>query len=289
MGRRAAYRLATSARLERVATGSGFTRRLAFRHARRYVAGLDEDAALTVVRSLRAEGLDASVDLSARTSTTRWSPTRSSSATSPSPRGSPTPPGSYLSLDCSHLGLVADARACGARVERIARGLPPAMRLQLGAEQSERADAIQETALRAVAAGLPVMLTVQANLRRSPADVERLAAAGVPIRLVKGAYVEDPGHALPWGGETDAAFVALAGRLAELAADHSLATHDQAILARLPSQPGVPAPPVECLLGVRSDAARRLATQGRPVRIYVPYGARWFRYAARRAAESIGG
>jgi proline dehydrogenase len=35
------------------------------------------------------------------------------------------------------------------------------------------------------------MATVQANLRRSPHDITRLAAAGVPGRLVKGARLPE--------------------------------------------------------------------------------------------------
>jgi proline dehydrogenase len=46
--------------------------------------------------------------------------------------------------------------------------------------------------------------------------------------------------------------------------------------------------PIEFLLGVREDDARRLAQAGHRVRVYVPYGERWFRYYARRVAESIG-
>ena len=43
---------------------------------------------------------------------------------------------------------------------------------------------------------------------------------------------------------------------------------------------------VEMLLGVRTDDLEPLAARGVPVRVYVPYGDRWFRYAMRRAAES---
>lgn len=39
---------------------------------------------------------------------------------------------------------------------------------------------------------------------------------------------------------------------------------------------------VEMLLGVRSADASALAGRGLPVRIYVPYGDGWFRYAMRR-------
>jgi proline dehydrogenase len=45
---------------------------------------------------------------------------------------------------------------------------------------------------------------------------------------------------------------------------------------------------VEMLLGVRSADASALAGRGVPVRIYVPYGGDWFRYAMRRWAESAG-
>jgi proline dehydrogenase len=286
MGRKAAYRLATSDRIERIAMSSGFTRHAAFLRARRYVAGLDEHAAVAVVRNLRAQGLAASVDLfgedvddaaTADAVVDRYRSLAERLATEPR---------AFLSLDCSHLGLDVDAGACSARVQRIARGMPEGMSLQLGAEQSGRADAILEIAREAAEDGLPVMQTVQANLRRSPQDVESLVAAGIPIRLVKGAFVEPAEIALPWGAETDAAYLALAERLVSLGAPHTLATHDQAILERL--LPLRPDTGVECLLGVRPEDARRLAAGGRQVRVYVPYGERWFRYAARRAAESIG-
>jgi proline dehydrogenase len=130
------------------------------------------------------------------------------------------------------------------------------------------------------------MVTVQANLRRSARDIEELAAGGIPVRLVKGAYVESPAIAHAWGPATDQAFLALASRLAELGAEHALATHDPAILARL--LPARDRAWIEFLLGVRAEDARRLAREGHHVRIYVPYGRRWFRYYARRVAESIG-
>lgn len=289
VGRKAAYRIATSDLVEQLAMSSGISRHIAFRHARRYVAGLNADAALAVVHDLRESGLAASVDLfgedvddaaTANGVVARYLSLAETLAGHP---------GTYLSLDCSHLGLDADVRACGQRVQQIAKRLPRGARLQLGAERSARTDAILSVALAAAAEGAPVMLTVQANLRRSTRDIEDLARAGVPIRLVKGAYVEPSGIAHAWGAETDAAYVELATRLATLEADHSLATHDQAILERLlPPLERVAGATVEYLLGVRPDDARRLAAAGWNVRIYVPYGERWFRYAARRAAESIG-
>jgi proline dehydrogenase len=65
-----------------------------------------------------------------------------------------------------------------------------------------------------------------------------------------------------------------------------LGTHDpvlrEALLRALPNTR------IEMLLGVRTDDARALAAAGTGVRIYVPYGEDWFRYAMRRFAESRG-
>jgi proline dehydrogenase len=284
--RRRAVALATSDRLEQLVERSPSVRRAVLRRALRYVAGLDERAALTVVADLSLAGLDASVDLFGENSDDPVAADAVVERYRLLAGLLASHPGSYLSLDCSHLALDRDPVACRARVERIAASLPPGARLQLGAEEAARTDAIQELARAAAAAGAPVMLTVQANLRRSTDDVERLAGAGIPIRLVKGAYAERPETAFPWGAETDAAYVALAERLAARGAEHSLATHDPALLDRLlGGRTGVH---VEFLLGVRPEHAHELVAAGQHVRIYVPYGERWFRYYARRVAESIG-
>jgi proline dehydrogenase len=39
------------------------------------------------------------------------------------------------------------------------------------------------------------------------------------------------------------------------------------------------------LYGIRPDEQRRLARQGRTVRVYVPYGDQWYGYLMRRLAE----
>lgn len=108
----------------------------------------------------------------------------------------------------------------------------------------------------------------------------------MPIRLFKGAYVEDPRVAQPWGESTDLAFLELAHELHANGAEIALATHDpslrEALLRALPDVG------VEMLLGVRSADASALAGRDVPIRIYVPYGDGWFRYAMRRWAESAG-
>jgi proline dehydrogenase len=66
----------------------------------------------------------------------------------------------------------------------------------------------------------------------------------------------------------------------------ALATHDgvlrEALLLALGPRP------VEHLLGVRPDVLAGLVARGVPARVYVPFGADWFRYWMRRVAESRG-
>ena len=128
--------------------------------------------------------------------------------------------------------------------------------------------------------------TAQANLRRTPSDLERLVEAGVHLRLVKGAYAESPELALPFGEPTDVAYLRLAHRIAATGAPFSLATHDGVLREALLAALGPVT--IEQLLGVRPDVLDDLVGRGLPVRVYVPFGENWFRYWMRRLAESRG-
>lgn len=128
--------------------------------------------------------------------------------------------------------------------------------------------------------------TVQANLHRAAGDLDQLVSAGAHVRLVKGAYVEPPERALPYGEATDIAYLRLAHRLAESDVPFALATHDgvlrEALLTALGPRP------IEQLLGVLPDVLDDLTARRVPVRVYVPFGHDWFRYWMRRVAESRG-
>jgi proline dehydrogenase len=193
----------------------------------------------------------------------------------------------WLSVDLSHLALDAGAAAVADRLAAIVDALPSGRRVQVGAEELALTDSILECVMAVAARGRADRLgaTVQANLVRSPADADRLADAGVHIRLVKGAYVETTG-AHPFGEPTDVAFLRLGFRLAERGAAWSVASHDGRLREALLLAHGAVA--VEQLLGVRPEALNELRDRGVPTRVYVPYGPDWFRYWARRVAESRG-
>jgi proline dehydrogenase len=259
----------------------------AYRLARGYIAGTGLEDALACAHRLAAEGLASSIDFFGENLS---DPIEADRVTDDYVALAETleraPDNTFLSIDLSHIGLDQPGEAVQHRLERIASALPAGRRIQVGAEQERRAGPILAAVSVVARQGGAVSGTIQANLKRSRADAHALAEGGVPIRLVKGAYVEDPEVALPSGEATALAFLELAYDLHANGAEFAIATHDAVLReALLRALPGVG---VEMLLGVRSADARALAARGVPVRIYAPYGDGWFRYAMRRWAESVG-
>jgi proline dehydrogenase len=286
--RAALFRVATSERLERAVKTLPFGEAAAWRAASRYLAGRSRDQALAAANTLLHRGHAISLDLFGERVTDPAVADQVLADYVDLAGALPPPPSDvWLSVDLSHLALDTDSSAVADRLATIARALPAGRRVQVGAEEAARADAILSCVLDVAARGLADRLgaTVQANLLRAPADADALAGAGVHVRLVKGAYVEATG-AHPFGEATDVAFLRLGFRLAERDATWSMATHDgrlreALLLARGPL-------PVEHLLGVRPQALDELHARGIPTRVYVPYGPNWYRYWLRRVAESRG-
>jgi proline dehydrogenase len=290
VGRQTLFKLATSERFERAVRALPGGSALAYRLASPYIAGSTVEDALVTARGLAERGARSSIDFFGENVTDPAEADRVADEYVRLAAGlAAAPPGTYLALDLSHIGLDGPAAAVTRRLERIAAAVPEDSLVQVGAEQAERIDRILDAVLAIARAGGShpwVSATVQANLRRSARDAVVLTEAGVPIRLVKGAHVESPAIAHPWGDATDVAFIELAYELHRAGATLSLATHDPVLReALLPALPGVG---VEMLLGVRPGDQAALVARGVPLRLYVPFGDAWFRYAMRRWAESLG-
>jgi proline dehydrogenase len=131
-------------------------------------------------------------------------------------------------------------------------------------------------------------LALQACLRRTPGDLERLIPLGGHLRLCKGAYVEPADIALQSRSEVDAAFARqLRSLMGSEGALPAIATHDQALvdltraLATDRNQPFE----FQMLYGVRPALQRELVAAGYPLRVYLPFGSQWYPYLTRRLAE----
>jgi proline dehydrogenase len=157
-----------------------------------------------------------------------------------------------------------------------------------GSAYTERTLAIAE-ALHAQIPGL-VGTVIQAYLHRSDRDLERLIELEMRVRLVKGAYAEPASLALQRPSEINEAFTRLMERLLEDGGYPAIATHDPALIRatkgfalRMGIDPELWE--FQMLYGVRREAQLTLVREGYGIRIYLPFGADWYPYFARRIAE----
>jgi proline dehydrogenase len=135
-----------------------------------------------------------------------------------------------------------------------------------------------------------VGVVIQSYLYRSQADIEKLIAAGIRIRLCKGAYQEPPALAYPEKKDVDANYVRLMQTLLTSGIFHGIATHDEAMIEatqQFAEEQKIDRHSFEfqMLYGVRRDLQRALVAQGYGVRVYVPFGTEWYPYFMRRLAE----
>jgi proline dehydrogenase len=138
-------------------------------------------------------------------------------------------------------------------------------------------------------------LCLQAYLRRTAADIQRLLPLSPAIRLVKGAYAEPAAIAYQERPEVDANYVALAVSMLEAVRGGrtvriGLGTHDVGLIAQITEHGaalGLPktADEVQMLYGIRPGEQRRLAAEGYAVRALIAYGEAWYPWYMRRLAE----
>ena len=161
-----------------------------------------------------------------------------------------------------------------------------------GSEYTEATIALYER-LKVMHANVGICL--QAYLKRTYTDVERLLPLCPRIRLVKGAYAEPETIAYQSRREVDANYLALCvSMLRELKAGASLflglGTHDVTLIRQVADHAqsiGLARTTfdVEMLYGIRTDQQRKLAADGFTVRVLIAYGEAWYPWYMRRLAE----
>lgn len=208
----------------------------------------------------------------------------------------------HTSIDPTQAGLMQSREICGKNLEKLARQiqmLGRAGRADVLMMDMEDARVTRDTLALFFSLkekGLPVAVTLQACLKRTPEDLARAAASGTMIRLVKGAFAESPAIAHSPGEKTDGAFLHLVRTLLspdvlEKGTCPVFATHDHRMIQSILSLAGTrgirpDAYEFEMLYGVRPDLQRRLAAMGHRVRVYLPFGRDFWPYSVRRIGEN---
>lgn len=198
----------------------------------------------------------------------------------------------YVSVKLSQLGLDIDRELAVAHLRRLlAAARPYGTFVRIDMEHSAYVDATLDIIEQMRGEGFDRLgAVIQTCLYRSEADLTRLLRLGVPIRLVKGAYLEPPTIAYPTMAAVNENFLKLQQRLLRDAAYHAIATHDERLVQAAVDQAraeGIAAARFEFqfLYGIRRDLQARLLREGWRVRIYLPYGTHWYPYFMRRMAE----
>jgi proline dehydrogenase len=131
---------------------------------------------------------------------------------------------------------------------------------------------------------------IQSYMRSAEADVAKLLAERIRIRLCKGAYKEPAEIAFQKKAEVDGNYVKLMKILMKSGVYHGLATHDEAIINEakaFATREAIPRGAFEfqMLHGIRRDLQQGLVKDGWGVRVYIPFGTEWYPYFMRRLAE----
>ncbi|HEX7546036.1 MAG TPA: proline dehydrogenase family protein, partial [Gemmatimonadaceae bacterium] len=201
----------------------------------------------------------------------------------------------HVSVKPTQLGLDLSRDACAEHLRTLARkAQETGSLLWIDMEDSSYVDRTIQLYADLAPEYPSTGICIQAYLKRTPADLERLLPLNPVIRIVKGAYAEPPHIAFAAKRDTDFAFYDLSVRMLEAAATGGcmpvFGTHDIPLLARIAkraSEVGVADGKYEIhmLYGIRDADQRRLRGEGRTVRTLISYGSSWYKWYMRRLAE----
>ena len=274
--------------MARIALGTPLLRRMPLR----FVAGTTLDQAIEAVRALNRSGASATLDVLGESVDGRASADRAAGAyVEAIERIGQEGLDANVSIKLTQMGLDLGVDECvDVLAPVVAAGERVGIFIRIDMEGSAYTDRTLEVVARLRSAGHDVGPVIQSYLRRSPGDVERLAADGVRVRICKGAYAEPPEIAHQDRVAVGDAFVSLCEELLRADAYPAVATHDPEMIDRVSAfvrERGIGLDRFEfqMLYGVRRDLQRQLIERGYRLRIYVPFGTEWYPYFMRRLAE----
>ncbi|HWZ33786.1 MAG TPA: proline dehydrogenase family protein [Bryobacteraceae bacterium] len=265
---------------------------LSHKVTRRFVAGETLDDALAVCDKLQREKIWATLDHLGENVTSLEEAARSrddyiAALVRIAERSLPA----TVSIKLTQFGLDFSEDACYENVRQLAAkarslGSP----IEIDMESSAYTDRTLHVATRICNEFPGTRAVIQAHLRRSAADIDRLNALSMPVRLCKGAYDEPPSVAFAEKREVDRNYVVLMKTLLDQGTYPAIATHDDRIVGEAfryarERKIGPEQFEFQMLYGIRRDLQRQIVDLGYRLRLYVPYGTAWYPYFMRRLAE----
>src|SRR5918992_272395 len=263
------------------------------RISRRYIAGDTLDEAVETVRDLNRQGCVATIDVlgeSTESKADAAATLRDYEKVIDALDEHKLEAG--ISVKLTGLGLTLDEGLCRANLEEIVVYAGEKGRfVRVDMEDSPYTGVTLDMVLDLYERHQNIGAVIQAYMRRSLEDVQRLTEAGVSVRLCKGIYDEPRQIAYKDFDTVRENYVLLLEELFKGGAYVGVATHDEYLVwhtLRLVHQMDVPKDRYEfqMLLGVDEELRRILVNGGHKVRVYVPFGEDWYEYSTRRLKEN---
>ena len=134
-------------------------------------------------------------------------------------------------------------------------------------------------------------VVLQAALKRTLTDIGELADLRPNVRVCKGIYVEPPEIAFREDETIRLNFLDALEALFDVGSYVGIATHDDWLIGEAlglveRKRLGREDYEFQMLLGVRPELGDELVRDGHRLRIYVPFGRRWYEYSIRRLQEN---
>lgn len=197
-----------------------------------------------------------------------------------------------VAVKLTDLGLTLDRELCRKNLEEILLYARERGRfLEVDMEESPFVSATLDMVLDIHERHGNTGAVVQAYLRRTLEDVQRLVEAGIPVRLVKGVYVEGREVAYRDYDIIRENYVLLLEELLRGGIYVGIATHDEYLTwhaLRLIHRMGLTKDQYEfqMIMGVQEELRRILVGAGHRVRVTVLFGKDWYEYSLRRLKEN---
>ena len=199
---------------------------------------------------------------------------------------------SNIHVKLTHLGLNLDKEFCYNNVKRlleVANSYGNFVRIDM--EESPTTDDTFDVFFRLNAEFENVGCVVQACLRRTANDVQKLAAAKANVRICKGIYIEPREIAYLDRGKIRENYAASLAELLTAGCYVGIATHDKwlvdeafRIIGTLDLDPFQYE--FQMLHGVDPELRESIIGAGHRLRVAVPFGPRWYPYSVRRLRKN---
>ena len=266
-------------------------RPLVWRFSRRYIAGAGLEDAFRTASELNEAGCTATIDVLGEDSTDVGEVRSAVDLYLQAIRGiHERSLRCGISVKLSELGLRFDVEQCRDAIRTLIASAAEHDRfVRIDMEDSSVTSVTLDTYRSMRQAFANVGIVIQSCLRRSAQDIAELMQEGpTDVRLCKGIYIEPEQVAFTDPDEIRSSFNSLLEQLFDGGAQRvAIATHDpllvehaEGLIAKMAI--GKDRYEFQMLLGVAGTLREQLVARGHPMRVYVPFGDRWYAYSLRR-------